>query len=166
MSTPVAGASERRTRAAEADRAALEAECAVLTRHLAGIAPSPYVVAQYLRAHEAGRYGPVRSVEDEDDPLVLAARGGRVGARLADAWAAAFDREGPLRRKLVLLLALLESGRESDLLDRPGAGGIAAFLRATTFRSVGYVLTLLVATFVVGPRVLVAGRRSRGAETP
>ncbi|MFN8178462.1 MAG: hypothetical protein U0167_11045 [bacterium] len=138
----------------------------MLTRHLAGVAPSPYVVAQYVRAHEAGRSGPVRSVDDEDDPLVLAARGGPFGARLADAWAAAFDRTGPLRRKLVLLLALLESGRESDLLDRPGAGGISAFLRATTFRAAGYGLTLLAATFVVGPRVLVAGRRSRGTETP
>lgn len=145
------------------ERAALEAECAVFARHLAGLEPSPYVVAQYLRAHEPGRNGPNTSTDDEDDPLLLFARRGATSARLADVWAATFDRTGPLRRKLILLLAILESGRDSEVVDRVSPGDLGAFVRGTLVGLVSFALTLVAAAVVIGPRALVWGRRTSGA---
>jgi len=149
-----------------ADRATLEAECDVLARHVAGLEASPAVRAKYVQAHEAGRRGPLRSPDDEDDVLVHVARGGPLRARLADAWAAVFDRGGPLRRKLVLLVAILESGPASALLDRPDPGGLSAFVRASGWRAGGFALAFLAAAVVIGPRWLLAGRGAREAEKP
>lgn len=149
--------------APDMDRAGLEAECVTFTRHLAGIEPSPYVVATYLRAHEPGMRGPIRTTDDEEDPLVLFARGGAAACRLADVWAARYDRNGPLRRKLVLLVAILESGRESDVVDRIGSGEAGAFVRGAVLRGLSFLVTLVVAFVVVGPRALVWGRRDAEA---
>jgi hypothetical protein len=146
------------------DREALEAECAVFARHLAGVDPPAYVVATYLRAHEPGRNGPLASPDEEEDPLVHFARGGAWSVRLADAWAAAFDRAGPLRRKLILLLAILESGKESDVVDRIGPGEAGAFVRGAFLRAFSFAATLAAAAVVIGPRALVWGRRAAGSE--
>jgi NADH dehydrogenase len=151
---------------AAATREVLEAECTVLCRHLAGLDASPYVRAKYVEAHGEGRHGPLRSSDDEDDVLVQFARRGPFAARLADAWAAAFDREGPLRRKLVLLVAILESGRESESLDRPDPGGLASFGRASAWRLLAFAAAVAVAAVVVAPRWFVLGRSGRGTDAP
>ena len=85
----------------------LAAECAVFTRHVLGVAPAPAVVEAYVRAHTASpRY---RATTAFDLRLVTVARRGPLLARLADAHARLLDPAGLLRRKLVLLLALLET---------------------------------------------------------
>ncbi len=147
-----------------ADRETLEAECALLVRHLAGLPASPAVTAAYVRAHEAGSFGPLRSTDDEDDVLVQIARGGPWPLRFADAWAAAFDRHGVLRRKLVLALAILESGPDSERIDVPAPGGYAAFARALVVRGAAFAALLLAAAFVIGPRWMLGGRGSREAD--
>ena len=141
-------------------RATLVEECALFVPHLAGLPASPYVIAKYVQAHEAGQHGPLRSTDDEDDVLVAFARRGPGSLKLAEAWAALFDRSGPLRRKLVLLLALLESGVESEQIDRPDPGGYAAFTRSLLWRGATFLVTLVIALFVVGPRWILSGGRA------
>lgn len=147
-----------------ADRETLEAECARFARHLAGLEASPAVKGAYVRAHAKGSRGPLRSTDDEDDVLVQIARGGPWSVRFADAWAAVFDRHGVLRRKLVLVLAILESGPDSERIDVPAPGGYAAFARALAVRGAVFAVTLLGAAFVIGPRWLLGARGGREAE--
>lgn len=99
----------------------LSVECEVFCRYLAGFEPPPYVVLKYIEAHESGRNGPiVRSDDALEEALVRLARRGVVSARAADAYASVFRPSGTLRRKLVLLLAILETfGPTSARVDTP-----------------------------------------------
>lgn len=85
----------------------LERECRVFTRYLAGREPTPYVIAKYRAAHAAvDAYG-VQSAFD--GRLVAGARLHPVFAWLVDAAARFTAPRGLLRKKLVLLLAILET---------------------------------------------------------
>lgn len=98
--------------------AALEAECGRLTRYLLGEAPSSYVVACYLRAHRAS---PAFAPQDAFDRVALRLAAAPLGAPLADAHARLFAPTSTLRRKLVLLLAILETSAPSfRRVDAPG----------------------------------------------
>lgn len=110
----------------------LAAECTVFTRHLLGVAPVPAVVEAYVRAHAASpRFRPATAF---DQQLVAAARRGPRRARLADAHARLLDPAGLLRRKLVLLLALLETTPPHyRAIDAPLATNRAATVAALVF---------------------------------
>jgi hypothetical protein len=89
------------------DRATLERECQVFTRHIARMSPTPYVIGKYVEAH---RVSPAFvAAERLEQWLVAAARFGPAVTRLADAYARLFAPRGVLRKKLVLLLAILET---------------------------------------------------------
>jgi hypothetical protein len=137
----------------------LAAECSALTRHLVGVEPGGYVVSQYLRAHEAGSVGEARSSLDR--LLVDVARRGPTMARIADTYAVLFQKHGLLRRKLVLLLAILESyGKTAPLVDRTGGHSLAAFVALAAFKGIGFALFALVAIAVITPlRFLGGGSR-------
>ena len=93
--------------------AALEAECRRLTRYLLGETPTPYVVACYQRAHRISSDFETRSTLDR---VAL-----RFPVGLADAHARLFAPASALRRKLVLLLAILEAASPSfRRVDDPG----------------------------------------------
>jgi len=147
----------------EERRARLEAECSVFGRYLCGIEPGDAIRRHYLRAHEPGSQGPVPAGAP-DDPLVAWARRGPAFTRVADGWAALFDRRGPLRSKLVLMLAMLESVADtSRRVDGPTTPGTVAFLLGAALRGVRFVLLLPVAAVTVGPRAWAARSRRRRA---
>jgi len=138
-----------------ADSSVLEREASVFTRHLIGEEPPAYVTAKYVAAHGAGRNGPGSG---ERDSLVTLARRGPFAARLADAWSALFDRGGPLRRKLVLVVALLEStGETAARVDTPDRGGPVGFFVAAALAGLVFAGTVLFAA----PFVLAERRRGR-----
>ena len=85
----------------------LERECRVFTRYLAGREPTPYVIAKYRAAHAAGPA--YRAQSAFDARLVAGARLHPVLAWLVDAAARFTAPRGLLRKKLVLLLAILET---------------------------------------------------------
>jgi hypothetical protein len=149
MSRNASGATHAPT--GEAETAALEVECSALARHVASVEPPAGLLDAYVRAHRPGMNGPCRTVDDEDDALVRFARRGPITARLADTFATAFDPEGPLRRKIALVAALLETGAGGELLERPrsfGTGSLAARAVRHAVVSVAWWLAALVA---VGP---------------
>ena len=138
----------------------IAAECSVLNRHLIGIEPDAYVVTQYRRAHEIGSVGEARS--DLDRLLVGLARRGPLMARLADTYAVLFYKHGLLRRKLVLLLAILESyGKTAPLIDRTGGHSLFAFLAIAAMKGIAFAAFAMVAIAVITPLRLVAGGGSR-----
>ncbi|MEZ5063244.1 MAG: NAD(P)H-binding protein [bacterium] len=129
----------------------LAREARLFTRHLIGREPPSSVMAKYSLAHAPGRHGPGGG---DHDRLVLLARRGTFATRLADAWAAVFDRGGVLRRKLVLLLAILEStGETAAAVDTPDSGGAPTFFLRAARDGIVFVATLVFAApFVWGSR--------------
>jgi hypothetical protein len=99
------------------DARQIAAECDVLCRYLTGRHPTEHVRAHYVAAHELA--SPANPRESETDLLLVRlARAGPRRAALADACAAAFVRNCTLRRKVILLLAILESAApSSDWVD-------------------------------------------------
>jgi NADH dehydrogenase len=144
--------------AATGERARLEQECRVFTAHLVGLVPDAYVRRKYVEAHchVAGLTATTRF----ERALLGVAGVHRSLAALADAYARTCLPGSVLRRKLVLLLALLESASPaSAAIDREVAGRPAWVLIRLTARGGVAVARLLAGTVIFTPiRVLLAGR--------
>ena len=82
-------------------------------------------------------------------------------ASLIDGYARFFAAGGLLRRKLVLLLALLEVRAPSDaLVDRVEPGSRVGFLARMTLEMACFALRLVGAALVLSPaRLVLSGRR-------
>ena len=138
-------------------------ECRMLARYLTGSDPSEYVISAYTRGvrSEAFRRGAAAS---RGDLLLhsIALRGTLMTA-LADAYARFASPGGLLRRKLALLVAILESAPESaDRFEPPADNRVITFLKlvAAGFR---FGFTLLAALLLIAPVHLLA---SAGAGSP
>jgi NADH dehydrogenase len=100
----------------------LDAECRAFTLHVIGREADDYVHAKYRAAHD--RLAALHSRDAFDLFLVRFARRGRLLTKLADAYAAVAMPSSVLRRKLVLLLAILETCPPYHrILDEPAGGG-------------------------------------------
>jgi hypothetical protein len=130
----------------------LGTECHVFTRYLIDAAPASEVVAAYRRAHEVSSVAPRGSLRPLDRALLRVARMGPRCARAADGYAAAFAKGSVLRRKLVLLVAILESRQHSAvLLDTAEPGSRAAWVFTVGLRMAGCVVAVCFAALVVVP---------------
>jgi hypothetical protein len=88
-------------------QARLARECEVFCRYLVGRPPDAYVQEKYALAH---RVAQDYSGGTKFDALLLGlARSGPAGTRLADSYACLLARGSLLRKKLVLLVAILEA---------------------------------------------------------
>lgn len=129
----------------------LERECDVFARYLTGSGGSDYLWRKYREAHERGVLGAGSSAFDRS--LVAVARRGTWWARLADAHARHFAPAGLLRKKLVLVLALLEC-REPERVDGPVSRSPVGFcLRAAWLGTSTALLVILAALFFLPLRV-------------
>ena len=129
-----------------AEERLLLAEGRILCSRLADINASDQLLAHYVAAHEA-RAKLLQSSDSTDQFLVGLACKGFVGFRLADGWCAFFRRSSLLRRKLVLLTALLECERASwDEIDRVTSSGFVSFVVAAMIDLVLNVVFAIAAT--------------------
>jgi len=125
-------------------RRALESECALFARYLIGVAPGPYIMKHYVAAAEAHGLARDDGFAPFDRAMLRLARRGALLARAADAYCAILHRGGVLRRKLVLLAALLEhAAPTSEAFDRPVAGGPYRALLSLAAHGIGFGLALL-----------------------
>lgn len=142
------------------NREHLARECGVFTRHVVGAAPTPYVVRKYTEAHE--RRADVFEPRQRFGAFcVRLASVAPFTARMADAWCRLFAPRGVLRRKLVLLLAILETAppfhAELDVVRGSRAGQIAALVVG----AVGWVAALGLGALVLFPARLLLGNETR-----
>lgn len=135
--------------------AALEAECRRFTRYLLDEAPSPYVLACYQRAH---RVSPDFTPHGAFDRAAL--RLAATAPGLADAHARLFAPTSALRRKLVLLLAILEASAPSyRRVDAPGPRGrVSAWLRLCWIGVWGGLAALVGSALLLPVQLLFRGR--------
>ena len=130
----------------------LERECDTFCRYLAGAECGERVRAKYREAHELGIVAVDGASTRFDRALVAFARLGTFSTRLADAHARLFRNGGLLRRKLVLLLALLETHADTvGRVDAPTVSGPVAFVVETTLRLAVFALLALLGLFVFLP---------------
>jgi hypothetical protein len=85
----------------------LDRECRVYTRYFIGREPDAYLVSKYRDYHSL--FPPSGNATLLDRALLGLSRKGVLGARLADIYASRFAKACSLRRKLSLMLALIES---------------------------------------------------------
>lgn len=134
----------------------LERECEVFVRYLSGAAPSAYVQEQYAAAHAAGVVQPPGGATKFDEFIVALARTGGVVTRALDAHARVFANGSLLRRKLVLLLALLEvRSPHAEALDTPTGGSRLVMFLCMAWLGVRFAFTVMLTALVLLPLKLV-----------
>jgi hypothetical protein len=151
------------------DAQQIAVECEALCRYLSGRPPTDYVRAQYLAAHQ--RSGVVEDAKESqtDALLVRFARRGPRGAALADAYAGLFARQSVVRRKIVLLLAILESAAPtSEWVDSVTIRSRFALAAHLVVDVVFFVTRAVAAAVLIGAQLAVgriAARFGRAAAT-
>ncbi len=139
----------------------LAGECEVFARYLTGGAAAGYVRDKYLQAFSR----PERmAVRDRFDALLLGiARIHPWLTQVTDIYSRCLRADSVVRRRLVLLLSILETHAESvQQLDKPDCGGMAGFLFGAGLRGLWATLLLLSAIPVLLPLHLLLGRRNTG----
>jgi len=135
-----------------ADENQLARECSVFCRYLCGEEPSDYVRAKYRAAHEVGAVEPADGATSFDRALVAIARGGTWRARAIDSYSRVFANGGLLRRKLVLVLALLETKSPTDrAVDAPTSSSQLAFFASIAWLGFAFALTVAVTAIALLP---------------
>jgi NADH dehydrogenase len=136
----------------------LAEECRVLTRYLTGNAPTTYVLDQYIRAHHVSdKFLPTDLF---DQRLVAFSLRHVLLARMADSFARLFAPSSLLRRKLVLLLAILEVAPPTwTVIDRPPSGSRMILAGSLAAKTALWLIGLVVATAILFPLRLVEGGR-------
>jgi len=140
-------------------RSSLEQEARVFTRFIARVPATPYVTDKYVEAHLVTRS--FRVVDRFDRWLIAIAAVSPALTRLADAYTRLFFPRGVLRRKLILLLAIVESSAPFHRgIDRVPPGLPAIVVLQLLASVIGGILAAVAGTTIFGPLQIVA--RVRG----
>jgi hypothetical protein len=138
--------------------AALERECEVFCHYLTGSAATEYVVRKYVAGHASMPAAGTRVDRLIDRWLLAVARTGPTPARFADSYARMLRPHGPLRHRLVLLLAILENSPGfHERLDHATRGAPMGIMLELGITGVGFVLRLALGLACFGPVHLVSG---------
>jgi hypothetical protein len=124
----------------------------MFARALIGVQATPYVIRQYQRAHDSLPLAPVNGF---NRVLMVVAASGPTLTRIADAYARIFARRAILRRKLVVMLAILESSTPADAAFKPRGSGLGAWLALAT-AGIGAVLATVAGVILMGPLHIVS----------
>jgi hypothetical protein len=142
----------------------LAREAATFARYLCGVAAGEYVVERYRAAHALGLVE-LRATSSFERAVVALARRGTWSARAMDASTRLVQPAGLLRRKLVLLLALLESrSPPAEAIDAPTAGSRSGLLLHAAGLTLLYGVHALAGLLILAPVRLACALRRDGAE--
>jgi hypothetical protein len=143
-----------------AEQQILAAECRALSWYLIRRPPGPYVTDKYCSAHLDGNILHSPDCDAFDSLLIRLARQHRFLIKMVDLYTALFFKRALLRRKLVLLLAILESAPTTyAYFDAPDALTRFGFCLRTLRRGVVLAGMLLVSLVTLAP--LHIGLRTR-----
>jgi NADH dehydrogenase len=136
----------------EGPRRVLEEECRTYAACLSGATPSAYVREHYTKAAHAHGLAFDEDFTRFDRAALLFARRWHVFARCADAYCALFHRRGALRRKLIVLAAILEHvAPTSEAFDRPLTQPVALAALSLIWYSLASAATLLFGALILAP---------------
>jgi hypothetical protein len=131
--------------------ATLNRECSVFCRYLIGGEPNDYVKRKYREAHRSLSWCG-RAACSSDELLVSIARIGTRASHIIDAYARVFRPASLIRKKLILLLAILESCAPSHhYLDSVDSNSLAIFALKSILQFASFVLAVGLGGLVIFP---------------
>ncbi len=137
-----------------------EREARKLGKYLLGVTPTSKVTAAYADLQLQARIGD--PADRFDVLLVRWALLGSLPARGADLYARILRPNAWLRRKLILVLALVEvHGSDAPILGTPGSSGPVTFLAGAVLRGTLSVVALAFSLPILALSHLVLGRRDK-----
>jgi NADH dehydrogenase len=142
-------------------RQALNKECEAFSFYLIRQHPNAYVREKYLEAHQANPdlQSGHRNIFDRF-LLAISVKSVRL-AKMADSYASIFSRGCPLRKKIVLLLAILESTTPTfPYFDLPQSGGRVFLLFKMLWQGLLFAAVFIVSTLLFFP-INLLGRLSK-----
>ncbi|MFT5465587.1 MAG: nucleoside-diphosphate-sugar epimerase [Verrucomicrobiales bacterium] len=117
-------------------------ECDVFCRYLIGERPTAYVVEKYRAGIESEVFKQAENSAFDEKLIQLAAKRPLLTG-FADAYCRFFRPNSIVRRKLVLLLAILESTTFAAKVDEANDRGVLGFLVASGFATLGFAARLV-----------------------
>ena len=129
----------------------LERECRVYCRYLIGRDPNDYVFRKYEEYHSRSEAKSVLEADRFEKLLLRLSRTSPLGTRLVDSYTSLFRKRSVVRKKLVLLLAVLECSPSTFRdLDAPDQGTRSWIYLKLLGRLGLHALSLTVAASVLG----------------
>ena len=134
----------------------LDRECSIFCRYLIGQAPNDYVSKRYRDAHRSYPFTNSGSSGLSEDLLMKIARTSPWCARIIDIYSRFFQPFSVIRKKLVLLLAILESCAPTHFyLDSVDSDLISLLPLKLVLRCLTFAILLLVVILTILPLQLV-----------
>lgn len=129
----------------------LEKECITFSQYLIRQTPDRYVIEKYCAAHES--FGNLHPGPNELlDRILLRLPGHPVFLRLMDAYTLLFARRSLLRKKWILLIAILESCEPTSLyFDQPDPGTKPVLIATMAWNGLIFVSCLAFSIVLLGP---------------
>lgn len=131
-------------------------ECAVYTRYLVDCEPSPYILQKYAEAFAAGR--PLANLNNSgfDTLIEKISIKNTLFTRAIDGYCKLFYRTSRVRKKLMLLLAILETQTTTaQIIDTPDNKNPPLLLLTFLAQITRSFLLLLISTSLLSPIRLV-----------
>jgi hypothetical protein len=130
----------------------LDHECTAFSNYLIHRTPTPYILAKYREAHQASPRLANYNPQPFDQLLVALSAQNAWTTAMVDAYAALCYRNAMVRKKMVVLLAILESSAPTyAAFDEIDSGGARMFLLRLVMHGVMFALTVLLALLFLLP---------------
>jgi NADH dehydrogenase len=140
------------------DDVGLERECRVLTSYLIGGTPDRYVLGKYLEAHRVSDVWRETRAIGYETFLLRAARTHPIIARAVDAYCRVFLPGSLVRKKCVLLLAILEAAPSAHRsIDAPERSRRSSVLAKLACRGAVFIVLVSLGMAILGPLHLMLG---------
>ena len=138
----------------------INVECRVFTRYLTGQLPDSYIAEKYAAAFSPGQPLSQGLQSDFDAWLVRLAVIHPLITRAVDAFSRFFYTNSSLSKRLVILLAILESQASTAVrLDYPDKTTIMGFVFSAAMQLTVFAILLGIATLFLLPLKLLLGRQ-------
>ena len=130
----------------------LETECAVFTQYLVSQTPNPYVLSKYYEAHNVLQNLDIVSGHQFDIALCHLARTCPTLTKIVDTYACFFSRRALIRKKLILLISILESCfPTSTYFEYPSSSSKLTLSMNLIFKFTIFLVSIVFSFFIIFP---------------
>ena len=136
----------------------LDRECIAFSAYLIKRRPNEYVLAKYRHAHDSNGIIKLNAnLLPLDRLLIGVAAIHPIGAKLVDAYTAIFHKKSSVRRKWILLLAIMESSAPSyEYFDSPDTGGHFWLAFLLLCKGGGFIVALILSVILFLPAHIIS----------